>query len=125
MPPVSGPEDKPQGSDVRAQLQKAMSDAGYSARRLAAELQRRRPRADGAESWRNTLGRYLTDNEERRQAPSRATAALLAEILGAAPDAFATPPRGGTELWRENAELRRLLREREAELARYRARSQP
>lgn len=126
MPLVSGPEDKPQGGgDVAARLQAAMDAAGYSQRRLAAAMQLRHPRkddqGDGAESWRNTIRRYV----KGKQVPSPETAKQLAEILGADEETLTTPPRGGTQLWRENAELRRQVRELQAELGRHRARFAP
>lgn len=83
-----------------------MERAGYSRRRLAVELQLRRPRGGGVESWRNTVGRYLTEKNDRRQAPDDETAALLAEILDEPAATFVTPPRGAGSLRQENARLR-------------------
>lgn len=93
MPPVShAPTDAPPGRDLRATLIDAMKDAGFSGRSLARELQSRKPRAGGAEkgaeSWRNSLARYTTETESRRQLPDAETAALLAEVLVKPPGYF-------------------------------------
>lgn len=105
---VSGPQYP--GVSVRELLADAIRDAGLTRRALGYELQRRHPRTGGlekgAESWRGTLKRYLTSNEERRQQPDEETARLLAELLGKPADYFVTPPRGAVALREQNARLR-------------------
>lgn len=124
MPPVASEATiPPQGLDVRAALMASMRRHGYSARGLARELQRRHPRKGGdekgIESWRVTIGRYLTPSEKRRQVPDKVTAALIAEVLDEDPDAFFRRPGRKTRreraLEQENEQLR-------AEIAEYQRR---
>lgn len=98
------------------QLEKDIRDANYSVRGFAAELQKRKPREGGLESWRGTVKRYVRDKEQ----PGPENAMLLADVLGKAHDYYLRLPRRETlreaneRLRLENEELSRRWEDRES-----------